>query len=36
MAKTKAGKKFIRVKSYFKSSGIKVRAHCRSTYNKKY
>ena len=31
MAKTKSGKKFIRIGGYIKSNGDKVRPHCRST-----
>lgn len=33
MAKTQKGTKFTRVKSYTKTDGTKVPAHCRSTKN---
>lgn len=35
MAKTKSGKKFIRIGAYTKSNGGKVKSHCRSTPSKK-
>ena len=31
MAKTKSGKKFVRIGGYTKSNGSKVKSHCRST-----
>ena len=34
MAKTNAGKKYIKVHSYKKKNGTTVKAHCKSTYNK--
>lgn len=35
MAKTKSGKKFVRIGEYKKSNSGKVKAHCRSTPSKK-
>lgn len=35
MAKTKAGKKYIRINGYTKSNGTKVRTHCKSTPRKR-